>query len=510
MSSNKLLTVLRRRGGASWIESNALLYDTFATDASAPLTSPRTCEPGPGTLTIVDTGNNSVITGGEWKVTGIADAGDPGLYRDYATGSRFSAGTTLYARLKAKNAADRYRFGFDIGGTDTPNNGAILKVLNTRTDCLAQTGHNATPAVPFVDDAYYDLAIVVRDAGYYFIKNGELIWVEGTETVDVDAINLAPYNAAEDTRCSEIALLPLADYNVAWGGDFTEVTDTISAPAAQNNAFLCAVNYSLSCDFTFEIGKYVQVSARHADSDNQVYWQASTTGGFTVYEKVLGSSNLLYSSGGTFADGVAANVTSVHEGNTLKVYKDNVLLCTVTTNAALTSTGGYSADTLATNDIELTTHPYPALGIADSRIVCPQNSDTATMSYDAVIELKNLVLPVGNTDGFFYRRTDANNYSRLNIDPDGSFELRDRVGGVFSDRLISGALGALSNDDNIVLVADGVNLEMFVNGTSVGSSSGSTLNLGTGILYSSGDGMTFDHITCYPRDVSSLLPEGTY
>src|SRR5690348_15144558 len=43
-----------------------LLRDDLITPASAPLTSPRTCEPGPGTLTILDTGNAwSINSSGE-------------------------------------------------------------------------------------------------------------------------------------------------------------------------------------------------------------------------------------------------------------------------------------------------------------------------------------------------------------------------------------------------------------------------------------------------------------
>ena len=39
-----------RKGGVEF-----LLRDEFTTPDAAPITSPRTCEPGPGTLTFVDT-----------------------------------------------------------------------------------------------------------------------------------------------------------------------------------------------------------------------------------------------------------------------------------------------------------------------------------------------------------------------------------------------------------------------------------------------------------------------
>ena len=39
-----------------------LLRDQFSTNAAAPLTTPRTCEPGPGTLVIADAGNKLSIS----------------------------------------------------------------------------------------------------------------------------------------------------------------------------------------------------------------------------------------------------------------------------------------------------------------------------------------------------------------------------------------------------------------------------------------------------------------
>lgn len=53
-------------GGITW-----LLRDEFTTDDAAPLTSPRTCEPGPGTLTVAETdGAVLSIASGEVNMTG--------------------------------------------------------------------------------------------------------------------------------------------------------------------------------------------------------------------------------------------------------------------------------------------------------------------------------------------------------------------------------------------------------------------------------------------------------
>src|SRR3989338_7421083 len=66
---------------SGWTASTAnfLLQDEFTTTASAPLTSPRTAEPGPGTLTITDTTNKLSILNSK-AVFNLNTFGDPALW----------------------------------------------------------------------------------------------------------------------------------------------------------------------------------------------------------------------------------------------------------------------------------------------------------------------------------------------------------------------------------------------------------------------------------------------
>lgn len=58
---------------------NYLLLDRFTTDRAAPLPSPRSCEPGPGTLTISDPASVLSISGEKFYVNGTP-AQDSGFY----------------------------------------------------------------------------------------------------------------------------------------------------------------------------------------------------------------------------------------------------------------------------------------------------------------------------------------------------------------------------------------------------------------------------------------------
>jgi hypothetical protein len=58
-----------------------LVYkDLFTTDDPAPIAAPRICEPGPGTMAIVDTGSKLGIVGSKLKFNGATAQCNPGVW----------------------------------------------------------------------------------------------------------------------------------------------------------------------------------------------------------------------------------------------------------------------------------------------------------------------------------------------------------------------------------------------------------------------------------------------
>src|SRR5690348_3793259 len=89
-----------------------LFRDEFTTDQAAPLTSPRTSEPpGPGTLTITDTGNHASIVGGKLSFDGtIVATGNP---RVVGTNSLARvAGRTLFIPINFSATGGQYLYGW--------------------------------------------------------------------------------------------------------------------------------------------------------------------------------------------------------------------------------------------------------------------------------------------------------------------------------------------------------------------------------------------------------------
>jgi hypothetical protein len=505
---SRLLTTLRRRGGASWIEKNALLYDTFTTDDAAPITSPRTCEPGPGLLVVTDTENKASLSGGDLLITPVAAPagyGDPGVWLADTGPAAVSVGAGYGAFFVVKTgiAGKFAHFGFDDG-----TSGAVkgphfrlasnnLNVFNSPTD--------ETPVSWTAGTTKTFLQVLRSDThGSFFIDGGKLI-NPNNDSIPASSAYVAVSNFNATLTVSDLALLPLADYNSAWGGDWSEVTDTKTNPAS-GTTFDCETDFELKFSFTFETGKDVNIYTRNSVGGEFLQFQAK---GSTGNARILSDAGLIADAGATFSDGVTYDCIVTCSGSSVVFNVDGAAEVSSSSAPHYGNTGGLLLHTLATNDIVLTTHPYPALGIADSRVVCPQDDDTFTHSDDCVVELKGIDLNAASDQRWRFRAesTSIQDCITLLWESDGGLELYEGA-----SIKIDVAAGTVSADDDVVLVLDGANAEVFVNGTSAGSTSSLTTYLtgtdGEARTIDSGAGP--DHIACFPRSVSSLLPKGTY
>jgi hypothetical protein len=163
-----------------------LLRDDFRNAASAPLTTPRPAEPGPGTLTIYDTGNKASIAGGKILWTSSTATYNP---------------TVMGAALITRVAGRTFFFLFDhtanrqmIGlAQSITNDGSAISA--SRRGSLDFNGVNIVVGpdeanipmalgLPVATGTTYQLVFGMRVAGmFYFIKGGiyttwRLFWAE--------------------------------------------------------------------------------------------------------------------------------------------------------------------------------------------------------------------------------------------------------------------------------------------------------------------------------------------
>jgi hypothetical protein len=519
MSSRKLLTLLRPRGGKSWIEKNALLYDTFTTDDAAPITSPRTCEPGPGVATIVDTTNKLTISGGALVFSEGNTAGNPGIWIGEDDGGTpsvidFTPGDAFFFDLTNNEASGTIRFGGDVTAVGAPG-GTYYQLASTSAN-VVNSGDNGVGVFTQANGARAVYLMVPRAtiladsniAGFYAVAGGKLCFMTSGEGYAEGRMA----TISSDSKAASVhamGVLPLATYNPAWGGDWSEVTDTKTNPAS-STTFDCAADFHLNATVTIEDTKFVRFIQRY-QSNTKIGAELTVLDDRRVAIRSRDTTFTTYATSAALTDGVSYEFDFVVSGTSAMLYIDKVLTLNATLDGTeQTTTGGIVNHDLATNDIVITTHPYPALGIADSRVVCPQDNAAGTHSADCVIEFKNITLPTDNSDYIFLRLGDYSNNIRFDFRSDGGLILYDEVSDDVDVQISAGA-GTVSNGDDVVLVLDGANGEIFVNGTSSGTTSGIRRLTGTGFFaFDFSGGFACDHIACFPRDVSSLLPKGCF
>jgi len=295
--------------------------------------------------------------------------------------------------------------------------------------------------------------------------------------------------------------LPANGYT-KWDTDFSDVTDSKTNPAT-GTAVSMNADFSARWTFTYETDKFVDLSCRQADATHRISIQA-TAAHLVVYKDDGGLASLGLSAG-VFANGIGYQLDAVFEGSSIKVYLDNVLKQDITNAWQQTTTGGVINNNLVTNDIVVTTHPYPALGIATDRVIAPQNNTAMTMTPDAIVYYRGyIVAPVGNVQSM-YRYVDADNRILFVINTNGSVSILQYLAGAFSSKA-SAAAGTVSDDDDVALVLDGVNCSIFVNGTSVAAVTTIGHLTGTVAIVTDVNSTTMDSVEIFPRDVSSILP----
>ena len=180
--SRKLLRPKRR---LSW-----LLFDTFTTDDSAPVASPRTCQPGPGTLTFTQTDGGYGLSGGIMTQVAQTTAawGDLGAIGTVGgNGFARTLGRMLVFALEAQNVNDDL-YGWRSTTTPTALAGSFDAArLRTNVQRLAAMTE-LTAAAETVTGEVVLYAMILRAAGVIFLMkrpsdaSWRLMMVVGVQT----------------------------------------------------------------------------------------------------------------------------------------------------------------------------------------------------------------------------------------------------------------------------------------------------------------------------------------
>lgn len=267
-----------------------LLRDLFGTIEAAPIASPRTAAPGPGTLTTVDTGSKvSITASGLRYASSTVNQTDPvvqdSLARARVAGRTFGVTTTL-ARARVGWAQSGSSNADVIGMGTSGGSIYVLEALSTRG-----------PLFALADGTQYTIECVLRDqGGMVFVTGGAwatrtLVWV--TSGMDVTDETTTPLRATlgfgngsgvtlTSTDWQEI------DYGGAWGARFGLATAYqlyTSTPAT----ILSTADGVFEVVWVVGATEILEVRFRRTDDDNCWLVRAdANTNTFKLYTRIAG------------------------------------------------------------------------------------------------------------------------------------------------------------------------------------------------------------------------------
>jgi hypothetical protein len=307
-----------------------LLRDEFTTAQAAPLTSPRTCEPGPGTLTIVDSANALSISGGVLVVNGT-----PGGSENQAAGASLSrvAGRAFLLRVPTRttvsiqqNAGWRAASGvYECGG----------RFVST-TNFQWRSGVSAVIDSITIGSGTWYLAFILRTTGAFFLaRNGAsgaytLAWVMGEGAT----ASLIP--TLMSTGASPVAVnyvlddAIVADLPAPWDTDYGIATDRKAVSVASDQITMTA---DALVEHTFAAQTAVNKVVRVRQTDGSNVWRVhciQASGTIDLREIVAGVSTTRATTAQTWANGTSYRVVIICEAATIRVYVNNVLKFTYT------------------------------------------------------------------------------------------------------------------------------------------------------------------------------------
>lgn len=262
-----------------------LLRDEFTIDEAAPITSPRTAEPGPGTLTAFDpAGSNIKIVGGRLSLTGRNLWDDTGVLSN-ETFQR-APGLTLYGRYhRTGSASCPFVFGQNTGSLTRVGSGWSLGNTLTASgvgtyDILGDLNLNTR---------FYDMFTILRNAGAYFVFSDDMgRWllgcVEAAATHNPVRPSLSVFHSQEQ-QVDDLSVFQADE----WADESAIYTEKIASPA---NGQVIATEAQTLLEFAWTPGasEVMDVQIRRVDDDNCWIVRCDQSGGTVkLYEKLAGA-----------------------------------------------------------------------------------------------------------------------------------------------------------------------------------------------------------------------------
>ena len=361
---------------SGWTASTAnfLLQDEFTTTASAPLTSPRTAEPGPGTLTITDTTNKLSILNSK-AVFNLNTFGDPALWS--TTSFTRTAGRASISKVVLSTTDMRGQYGFDTNQSGGSGGGAYL--LDNATISILSPSQINVGLFTTQSDAFLSIA---RTSGYIYISRTNGVW--SLDWVD-KAITTTPiyaYVSGPNFRSGfSLDFLRVTDLPAPFTDDYGIATQRLAGARSNGDTFTHEANAVIEFTATaVPTGGVLWMEFRKQSNGNNWVTSINAARDLTLFENVNGTLTQRGSAAAVVQNG--HRVVVVADGTTIRGYSNNVLRWTYSSASnfststegtmGITGTGGAVSD--------IVTWPRTLSGSAATALDTVSADNTITVS----------------------------------------------------------------------------------------------------------------------------------
>jgi hypothetical protein len=315
-----LLGLLGGGGGIAY-----LFRDEFTTDETAPIATPHTALPGPGTLTVVQTDGQYSTSNGRLVVPAQSTpvATDLGTYS--TTDIPRAAGVALFGLHRFSTVATFY---FQLGTGAVNNEGSTHQFTRSPYGYELQDGSQlhrvgGDPAT----GTDYIFGIILRSTGAYYLADEAILAVGYDATaanVRVRSQNTTAVYTLDYLRAVQLPA-PFSDDNVAIYTDATP-TDGDTATAGQD-----ALHY---IQWTPALNEVFEIRFRYIDDDNCMVLRCSQAGStMKLIKRIAAAETEIASTAGfTFTVGTKRRVYLRYTGPVIYSGVVNVGIGAQTTN----------------------------------------------------------------------------------------------------------------------------------------------------------------------------------
>lgn len=316
---------------------NYLLLDRFTTAAAAPLTTPRTAEPGPGTLTITDTGSRLSISGG--KIVCVSGAAAASIVSPSSFTRQAGRAMLMSVDIGAAGGNAIF-FGWSGGGRIFINNSHQIE--------LYESGNQQIVLASSTNPSNLRYAIIMRPSGYWYAVKGSASGLSFPNwrlcyVTAVDAGNRqlqwSPNSNTSAMTGDDFAVVDLpAPWTATDGPATTHITNTSAGQTATATSGEDSVEHTIVA----QAGVTQELMVRRTDDNNCIIIRMDQAAGtIAVVEKNAGVETVKNSTAQTWVASTTYRIFVMMIGSTIRtsVGATNATRNNATSTFSQTATG---------------------------------------------------------------------------------------------------------------------------------------------------------------------------